>query len=176
MSALKDVTLNLRPVVLGLISDIERSESISEVRQLTGELRFWLDGDVLSVVNSLKLRNRHSVTNAEQRHVVYKSQGDTPKMIITEMDVGQSDSRSCSDFGCADSNGCCDGGVGGYCDGGLGGCSEEIIHLPTAAPNGAAPNGAAPKGVLTGGSSASVNNPETMHLTDASQVPTVENL
>ena len=170
MSALKEVTVNLRPVVFGLISDIERSESINEVRQLTGELRFWLDGDVFSVMNLLKMRNRHSVTNAEEKPVVYKSQGDTPKIIITEMDVRQIDSKSCSDFECADSSGCCDGGVGGCCDSGVGGCCEEIIHLPTPAPNVATH-----EGVLTGGSSVSANIPEPI-LLEVGQVPTVGNL
>ncbi len=116
MTALKEVTVNLRPAVYGLISEIERSESIGEIRQLVAELRFWLDGDVLSVMNLLKMRNRMGVVNSEPRSVVvYKSPGDTPKIVITEMG---GESRSSSDFGdgvcdCGDRLGC--GDSGGAC-------------------------------------------------------------
>lgn len=85
MSALRDITLNVRPAVLGLIAEIEKCTSVAEVKPLTNELRFWLDGDPLSIVNMLKARLQ---TN--------ESRGDTPKMIIREMEeLGEDMTSEC---------------------------------------------------------------------------------
>ena len=88
MSALKEVFVNVRPAVFGVISELERCKSVSEIKDLTTELRFWLDGDVLSVVNSLKSRLRGTerpVLSTVNSATSLTKSGDTPKMIIREM-------------------------------------------------------------------------------------------
>lgn len=89
MSALKEVFVNVRPAVFGVISELERCKSVSEIKDLTTELRFWLDGDVLSVVNSLKSRLRGTekpvLSTVNSATSLIKS-GDTPKMIIREIE------------------------------------------------------------------------------------------
>jgi hypothetical protein len=89
MSALKEVFVNVRPAVFGVISELERCKSVSEIKDLTTELRFWLDGDVMSVVNSLKSRLRGTekpvLSTVNSASSLTKS-GDTPKMIIREIE------------------------------------------------------------------------------------------
>ena len=89
MSALKEVFVNVRPAVFGVISELERCKSVSEIKDLTTELRFWLDGDVLSVVNSLKSRLRGTerpVLSTVNSATSLTKSGDTPKMIIREIE------------------------------------------------------------------------------------------
>lgn len=105
MSALKEVFVNVRPAVFGVISELERCKSVSEIKELTTELRFWLDGDVLSVVNSLKSRLRGTekpvLSTVNSASSLTKS-GDTPKMIIREIeeDEGQGQEEEAMSGGC----------------------------------------------------------------------------
>lgn len=97
MSAIKDVFVNVRPAVYGVISELEKCKSVSEIKDLTTELRYWLDGDVLSVVNSLKARLRGTekpvLSTVNSASSLVKS-GDTPKMIIREMETEEEDDMS----------------------------------------------------------------------------------
>lgn len=97
MSALKEVFVNVRPAVYGVISELEKCKSISEIKDLTAELRYWLDGDVLSVVNSLKARLRSTekpvLSTVNSASSLVKS-GDTPKMIIREMEAEEEEDMS----------------------------------------------------------------------------------
>lgn len=109
MSALKDVSLNVRAAIMGLIAEIERCKSVAEIRPLTNELRFWLDGDPLSVVNSLKSRLLLTGDGSAAAAPI-QSGGDTPKMIIREME------------GCDNESECCNESDGF--------CGESVIDLP----------------------------------------------
>jgi len=97
MSAIKEVFVNVRPAVYGVISELEKCKSVSEIKDLTTELRYWLDGDVLSVVNSLKARLRGTekpvLSTVNSASSLVKS-GDTPKMIIREMDAEEEEDMS----------------------------------------------------------------------------------
>ena len=97
MSALKEVFVNVRPAIYGVISELEKCKSISEIKDLTTELRYWLDGDVLSVVNSLKARLRGTekpvLSTVNSASSLVKS-GDTPKMIIREMEAEDEEDMS----------------------------------------------------------------------------------